>query len=155
MIAQINLTKEKVCKFFGISKIPYEANGFKIIEHNDKFFILGEGHHAPAIVTLQIEYAFMKSGCPYFKKDGTPIIQTPLFYKGEDMTKTLSLLGFTKFNDKTMCFPKRRYTSKKYEDALEKALLSSNLYKHYNKAYELMCITKDKRLYKKLQTLTH
>lgn len=152
MLAKINLTKEKVCKFFGITELPCVRNGYTIFEKNKKFFITGKGHYAPAIVQLQIEFAFMKSGCPYLKKDGQPVIQALKSFEGKDITHELKLLGYKEYSNNTMYFPKKRYIGEMYERKLEKALSVSDkcLQKHRQKAYSLMCATKSRELYKRL-----
>ena len=76
MIVRINLnTKEKVCRFLGIDSIPYQGNGFSVIENRGKYFITGDSLSSVGVIHNLIEFAFMKSGCPYILKNGTPVIQ--------------------------------------------------------------------------------
>lgn len=150
MLAKINLDKEKVLRFFNIKSIPSISNGFKVIEHKGNFYITGKGNHAPIHVHNQIELAFMKSNCPYIINN-KPVILANKYFEEKDITDILTSLGYKDYTNKIMYFPHRRIINEYYERKIQEALSLKNPLKHYNKIYDLMCITRDSRLYKLLK----
>ena len=155
VIFRINLNDKNMSRFTGIDtdRELIKFNGFEITKKFGAWYIMCEKESQIIFVKLFLDSCFMKTSCPHIRPNKLPVVQVKKRSKDGDYTETLRLLGFKDY-DKHVMYLDEVEQSPYITNMIENILsvpMQKRKKKFYNKAFEVMCVTRDKRIYNLLK----